>query len=171
VDDFEDTRPPRRAAEHLKVNPLHRRIYLNRVVGVSTDEIEMSMRIAEDVRRKREETFRNMKNEKFDIFFQSFQRKTGRIWGNTVHPMKIATNSLIRPLMKRGSSLEKERNSPPSAARRDSESVSSLKAWKKKESEDSSKSATRRRRSTLHGYPIDSCQEEAPMKLDSHSFH
>lgn len=98
VDHFEETRPPRRGTEDLKVAPVQRKLYLVRIVGIPPEEVEASIRTAEETRRKRMDTVRKMKNEKFDIFIQSLQRKTARLWGKTVHPVKMASSSIMAPL-------------------------------------------------------------------------
>jgi hypothetical protein len=88
VDHFEATRPNKKNERDLRVSPVHREMYLNHVVGISQCEIQASIQQVREVRRKRDETVRNMKNERFEIVLQSLQRKTARLWGRTHHPVK-----------------------------------------------------------------------------------
>ena len=50
-------------------------MYLQRVVGVSQNELNESIRIADQTRRQRIETVKNLRSEKVDLFLQSCQRK------------------------------------------------------------------------------------------------
>jgi hypothetical protein len=88
VDHFEATRPNRRSEQDLRVSPIHRETYLNCVVGISKLEMQASIQEVTEVRRKRDETVRNMKNERLQIVLQSLQRKTARVLGRTRHPVK-----------------------------------------------------------------------------------
>ena len=54
-------------------------MYLQRVVGVSQNESNESIRIADQTRRQRIETVKNLRSEKVDLFLQSCQRKSTRI--------------------------------------------------------------------------------------------
>lgn len=95
VDHYEETRAPRkRDLESLKIAPFHREMYLLRIVGVTREAMEESIRAAKDVRRKRDETVRKMKNEKFEMAVQSLQRKTARLFfGKTLYPSAVQNDS------------------------------------------------------------------------------
>ena len=54
-------------------------MYLQRVVGVSQNESNESIRIADQTRRQRIETVKNLRGEKVDLSRQSCQRKSTRI--------------------------------------------------------------------------------------------
>ncbi|KAG7336672.1 hypothetical protein IV203_024625 [Nitzschia inconspicua] len=123
VENYEKTRPKRRHLESLKVAPFHREMYLQRIVGVSRDEMEASIRAAKDVRRKREETVRNMKNEKFEMVMQSLQRKTSRLfWGaKTYYPSpETGVSQSLKPTTddKSQSNNQKKASSPRLRERR-----------------------------------------------------
>lgn len=98
VDHFEATRSQRRNWQDLKVAAIHRELYLSRIVGISQVEMEASILLARDVRRKRDETVRKMKNEKLEIAVQSLHRKAARVWGKTSYPLQVAVKTLIHPL-------------------------------------------------------------------------
>jgi hypothetical protein len=65
--------------------------------------MEASIRAAQDVRRKRHETTRKMKNEKFELMIQSLLRKTARLLGGNksadLVPVETASpNNAVNPL-------------------------------------------------------------------------
>jgi chromatin remodeling complex protein RSC6 len=82
------------------VAPFLREMYLERIVGVSKDEIEASILAAKDVRRKRKETVRKMKNDKLEMVIESLQRKTARFFGaKTLYPFpRTSSTSVARSL-------------------------------------------------------------------------
>jgi hypothetical protein len=129
VDHYEETRSrSRRRPESLKVAPYHRKMYLQRVVGVSRDEMEESIRVARDVRRKRHQTVRNMKNEKFEMMVQSLQRKTARLFvgSKTDDPVPVlvdSSKSVTSPL-----SQTAESDISPCRNNNQTEAVESLKS-------------------------------------------
>lgn len=94
VDHYEQTRIPRREYNDLKVRPIQRQLYLGRIVGATAGEISRAARTAEECRRQRMETVRDLKNEKLNIFLESAKRKTFRILQKTIHPLKVASNTL-----------------------------------------------------------------------------
>ena len=89
MDNYEATRKNRRHEWDLRVTPSERNMYLRRVVGVPSEEIYRATFRAEDDRKKRIDTIKGQKNEKFDIFVQSLQRKTMRVLNRTTHPGKL----------------------------------------------------------------------------------
>lgn len=94
VDHFEETRKPRRDHANLVIKPLLRSLYLSHCTEASPEEIDLASKKSEDVRRQRNETLTDMKNEKFNIILESAKRKATRLLSRTIHPMNSISNSL-----------------------------------------------------------------------------